>query len=87
MGIGIEGAGIIPSLVISLLIASVSFTDQRVVRAEFFSKPFDRQMNSHTKSAHVKLMDLLMMDTSIDPSEVMTYAGLYHIADKPSQGL
>ncbi len=30
------------------------------------------------------LCDLLMLDTSIDPSEVMTYAGLYKIGDKAS---
>ena len=29
-------------------------------------------------------MDLLMLDTSIDPSEVMTYAGLYGTGDKAS---
>ncbi len=27
-------------------------------------------------------MDLLMLDTSIDPSGVMTYVGLYEIGDK-----
>ncbi len=29
-----------------------------------------------------KPLDLLMLDTSNDPSEVMTYAGLYQIGDK-----
>ncbi len=29
-------------------------------------------------------MDLLMLDTSIEPSKVMTYAGLYEIGDKAS---
>ncbi len=27
-------------------------------------------------------MDLLMLDTSIDPSKVLTYAGLYEISSK-----
>ena len=27
-------------------------------------------------------MDLLVLDTSNDPSEVMTYAGLYEIGEK-----
>ncbi len=29
-------------------------------------------------------MDLLMLDTTDDPSEVMTYTGLYEIGDKAS---